>query len=263
MDYLVRHLKREHLEKHPVWAVFDSPEDFEWILSWGEAGEQIAHEINQAFAADDYYYPVLQLDDHWDCLRCVQIRATITAADGTEFLGCISGTYAFCIEIFPEIESDDSPGLGLISLHWPDRFERTLDELREKTGLSLDPFFPLRYKTEFRDSKGMRIEGFFGYEQDVSDYLEQKHGVSLRIRDVVRVVSLNSDDRYIWGDDPVRKHPQIGDIGRIQNIYDPADHAAPIVVECIREDDTPFYGGPTVWLAEFAQDELKLAERKS
>lgn len=70
--------------------------------------------------------------------------------------------------------------------------------------------------------------------------------------DTVRVVRLNTDDRDFTGSLGVLRAPRIGDTGAIVHAYDPTDNSAPVIVECVASD------GMTVWLADFAPDELEL-----
>jgi hypothetical protein len=78
---------------------------------------------------------------------------------------------------------------------------------------------------------------------------------ALREYDVVRVSKLLMAERRYDGSEAVRRPPAIGDMGTICHEFDPRDPTAPVVVEMVDED------GLTVWLADFARDELELVER--
>jgi hypothetical protein len=257
VSIIVNQLSREDYERYPVWANYEEPGDFESILTWGEKGAQIVREIQAAGYSDAYYYPVLQLDDAWQGARGVTVRATIVAADGTELPGCVSAATSHYLGVFAGDEEFS------FNIHWEDSANERLLQLRRATGRTLSPFFPLRYKTEFRISYGERVEGFFGYGDQVSQYLLREHNIDLRGHDTVRVVSLRWADREFDGDESIRRPPQVGDVATVMRCYDPAEHAAPIAVKCIDWNrlriDWPL--DYTYWFAEFAPEELELVSR--
>ena len=69
---------------------------------------------------------------------------------------------------------------------------------------------------------------------------------SLREFDRVRVVRLRLVRRWCHGDRP----PHIGDTGTIVHWENPDDPASLCIVECMS-------GFETIWVADFAQDELE------
>lgn len=77
----------------------------------------------------------------------------------------------------------------------------------------------------------------------------------LREFDVVRVVRLAVPDRPFDGTEGVMRAPQVGDVGTICHEIDRDDPFGPVIVEMV--DDL----GRTVWLADFAKDELELVTR--
>ena len=77
----------------------------------------------------------------------------------------------------------------------------------------------------------------------------------LREYDVVRVIQLSDSERTYDGTKSVRRPPKIGDVATICHEYDPGNPAAMVAVEMVAED------GNTVWLADFAHDELELVSR--
>ena len=74
----------------------------------------------------------------------------------------------------------------------------------------------------------------------------------IREYDVVRVVSLRIANRPFDGAAGFMRPPRIGDIGTVVHEYKPEDLTAPVIVEDVDED------GMTIWLADFARDELEL-----
>ena len=79
--------------------------------------------------------------------------------------------------------------------------------------------------------------------------------VPLRQCDIVRVVRLNSPTRKFDGTEGVKRAPKVGDEAIICHQYDPTDATATVAVEMVDK------GGMTVWLADFAPEELELVSR--
>lgn len=77
----------------------------------------------------------------------------------------------------------------------------------------------------------------------------------LREYDVVRVVRLLTVDRFYDGTEGVMRPPGIGDVATICHENKPGDPLASVVVEMVDKD------GMTIWLADFARDELELVSR--
>ena len=75
---------------------------------------------------------------------------------------------------------------------------------------------------------------------------------SLHEYDVVRVVKLNSDTRKFDGTDSVKRVPRVGDEAVVCDMHDSNDPKAALIVEMVDAQ------GMTVWLADFAPDELEL-----
>lgn len=74
----------------------------------------------------------------------------------------------------------------------------------------------------------------------------------IRVYDHVRVVNLKIADRPYVGTAGFMRPPRIGDIGTVVRGYKPEDLTAPLIVE--NKDEN----GATLWLAEFARDELEV-----
>jgi len=77
----------------------------------------------------------------------------------------------------------------------------------------------------------------------------------LREYDVVRVVRLATPDRFYDGTAAVMRPPRVGDVATICHENKPGDPSASVVVEKVDQD------GMTIWLADFARDELELVSR--
>ena len=77
----------------------------------------------------------------------------------------------------------------------------------------------------------------------------------LREYDIVRVVRLESPDRFYDGTESVMRPPRIGDVATICHENKPGDPSGSVVVEMVDQD------GMTIWLADFARDELELVRR--
>jgi hypothetical protein len=61
--------------------------------------------------------------------------------------------------------------------------------------------------------------------------------------------------RKFDGTDSVKRAPMIGDQATVCELYDPKDSKAPLIIEMVNAE------GMTVWLADFAPDELELVHR--
>lgn len=80
--------------------------------------------------------------------------------------------------------------------------------------------------------------------------------IVLREYDAVRIARLLKADRFYNGTEGAMRPPAVGDVATICHENDPSDPSASVVVEmCDRE-------GNTIWLADFAREELDLAERQ-
>jgi hypothetical protein len=77
-------------------------------------------------------------------------------------------------------------------------------------------------------------------------------GLNLREYDVVRVVRLSKPDRSYSGTDGASRPPKIGDVATICHEYERHNPNATVAVEMVAR------GGTTIWLADFARDELEL-----
>jgi len=77
----------------------------------------------------------------------------------------------------------------------------------------------------------------------------------IRVYDRVRVVNLKIAGRPYFGTAGFMRPPRIGDIGTVVAGYKPEDLTAPLIVE--NRDEK----GATLWLADFARDELEVVYR--
>ena len=80
-------------------------------------------------------------------------------------------------------------------------------------------------------------------------------GFTMREYDVVRVIRLSEPDRHYTGSEGVSRPPKIGDIATICHEYEPSDPNAIVAVEMVASS------GATIWLADFARDELESVSR--
>ena len=76
----------------------------------------------------------------------------------------------------------------------------------------------------------------------------------LEERDVVRVVRLRAAERPYDGTEGVLRAPRLGDEGTVVLAAAKGDASATVMVECCDAD------GGTIWLADFAADELELTD---
>ena len=77
----------------------------------------------------------------------------------------------------------------------------------------------------------------------------------LREYDTVRVVRLLTAERKFSGTVGVSRPPRVGDVATICHEYHPRDPDADVAVEMVD------VSGSTIWLADFARDELELVSR--
>jgi hypothetical protein len=73
--------------------------------------------------------------------------------------------------------------------------------------------------------------------------------VKFKEHPIVRVTKLLSDQRAYTGTESVKRAPRVGDQGTIVHAF---NKSGPYVVECVNSD------GLTLWLADFAQEELEI-----
>ena len=78
---------------------------------------------------------------------------------------------------------------------------------------------------------------------------------SLREYDVVRIARLLKADRFYSGTEGVMRPPALGDLATICHENAPFDPIGSVVVEMVDRD------GNTIWLADFAKEELELIQR--
>ena len=79
--------------------------------------------------------------------------------------------------------------------------------------------------------------------------------VVLREYDIVRIARLLKTDRFYNGTDGAMRSPAVGDVATICHDNDPFDPNSAVVVEMGDQD------GNTIWLADFAREELELVKR--
>lgn len=78
------------------------------------------------------------------------------------------------------------------------------------------------------------------------------NSATLQEYDVVKVIQLNQAERSIDGSAGIMRQPRIGDTGTILVVLDTNPDLEPMyVVECVAS------GGYTIWLAEFAANEIE------
>ena len=141
----------EALEKHPVWAHFESPEDRETILGWGVAPERVDSEFNRyEYCGPPPLYPVFELDPLPPQQHLV-VGVTFESSHGIRCAGYLLEPHAFGVFV----------GDGEFCLN------RNLAQLSKQVALRLasaldtstDRLFPLRYACEFRNHHGIAIQG--------------------------------------------------------------------------------------------------------
>lgn len=72
--------------------------------------------------------------------------------------------------------------------------------------------------------------------------------------DTVRIARLHTQERYFEGCEGTTRAPRLGDEGTVVRAAAKGDASATVMVECCDAD------GGTIWLAEFASDELELTD---
>jgi len=257
MPLIAKQIALAQMEQFPIWASWQEPADGEGVLSWGEEGAELFRELEAVGFSDNYYFPILKYDTYedWRIGRFQHFKAQIIAADGSEFSGYVGDEFAYFAGVF---FNDEAFNFNVGLLDWG---EKTLAKLRIATGKPLSPFFPLRYRTDFRLEYGERLEGLFGSREAVANYLQQHYGSQLQERDIVRVIAMDGPQRECDGLESLRRPPQVGDLGRIRRIYDPSLRTRIFGVRCDINNDPRFDMSDVIWFAEFAQHELEFVRR--
>ena len=148
---MIENISREALEKHPVWAHFESTEDREIILGWGVTPESVDGEISRyEFCGPSALYPVLELDP-LPSLRHLVIGVTFETRQGTRCAGYLFEPHAFGIFVGDE-EFCLNRNLAQLS-------ERIAARLASALDTRADRLFPLQYTCAFRNHQGIAIEG--------------------------------------------------------------------------------------------------------
>ena len=109
---MIESASRTALEKHPVWAHFESQEDRRIILDWGVAPERVDGEIERyAYCGPPPLYPVLELDP----LNARAMNALGVYAEQSGDMGMAVSRYSRAIEL-ANAYAKPQTNLGLLRL---------------------------------------------------------------------------------------------------------------------------------------------------
>ncbi len=148
---MIETVSREALEKHPVWAHFESPEDRQTILGWGVAPEIVDDEVSRyEYCGPPPLYPVLEVDP-LPSQRHLIVGVTFESSGGIRCAGYLLEPHAFGIFV-GDVEFCLNRNLVQLSEQVAVRLASALDT-------SADLLFPLRYTSELRNQQGIAIQG--------------------------------------------------------------------------------------------------------
>jgi len=148
---MIESASRTALEKHPVWAHFESQEDRRIILDWGVAPERVDGEIERyAYCGPPPLYPVLELDPLPSRPHLV-IGTTFESNLGTRCNGYLLEPHAYGIFVGDD-EFCLNRNLARLS-------KQTAERLATALGTRVELLFPLRYQSGIRNHHGNTIEG--------------------------------------------------------------------------------------------------------
>jgi len=148
---MIETASRRALEKHPVWAHFESSEDRRILLDWGVSPERIDGEIARYdYCGSPPLYPVLELDPIPARAHMV-VGVTFESDLGIRLPGYLLEPYAFGIFV-ADTEFCLNRSLVQLSARAAGRLASALDTDAER-------LFPLRYACELRNHQGAAIEG--------------------------------------------------------------------------------------------------------
>jgi hypothetical protein len=148
---MIETVTREALERHPVWAHFESPSDRSKILGCGVAPERVDAEIARyEFCGPPPLYPVLQLEP-LPPLRHLIHAVEYVSAEGLRFEGYFLAPNAFGL-FADEREFCLNQDLGSLSGRVAARFATAV-------GSTVDALFPLQYRARFVSGDGTRLGG--------------------------------------------------------------------------------------------------------
>jgi len=148
---MIETVTRGALEKHPVWAHYETPEDRGTILSWGVAPETADREIGRyELCGPQPLYPVLRLDPlppQAHLIVAVRFESNL----GIWCPGYVLAPHAFGLFV-GEREYCLNRSLAGLS-------ERVALRLAAALETDCDLLFPLRYSSELRSHDGAEIRG--------------------------------------------------------------------------------------------------------
>ena len=144
-------ISRTALEKHPVWAHFESPQDRLTILDWGVAPAIVDREISHFEGCGPTpLYPVLELDP-LPAQPHLVVGVTFESSLEIRCAGYLIEPHAFGIFV-----GDDE---FCLNRNLVQRSEQTALRLAAALGTRVDLLFPLRYACEIRNHHGATIQG--------------------------------------------------------------------------------------------------------
>lgn len=146
-------LKEEAFLEHPVWILYEDPEQEEEIESWGI-------DVNSAWQSfelsekDEYYYPFLG-EAEPPLVRGTNVYCNIEAESGLILNGVLVGSFAFII--FHKGKS------YMFNVNLPDFGQETNKELCQELGINNDQLFPLKFSlvSECFNGKTVKYEKFW------------------------------------------------------------------------------------------------------
>lgn len=150
-------LRREDLDRHPVWAPFRAG-DRDWILGWGVRPERLDDELERYdYCGPEPLFPVLDLEKIPDREDLV-VAARVTLADRSELPG---------YRLAPHVVGVFAQGREWVfNRSLPARACSQAAALARALGTSPEGVLPLRYRCRVSAPEGTAIEGVFALPND-------------------------------------------------------------------------------------------------
>jgi hypothetical protein len=148
---MIESVSRAALEKHPVWAHFESPQDRQIILDWGVASETVDGEIKRyEYCGPPPLYPVLELDP-LPSLPHLVVGVTFESSLETRCSGYLLEPHAYGVFVGDEE--------FCLNRNLPQPAKEVAERLADALGTSAELLFPLHYASKIRNQQGIAIQG--------------------------------------------------------------------------------------------------------
>ncbi|WP_272991199.1 hypothetical protein [Spongiibacter tropicus] len=140
----IEELKEELFKDHPVWVLYEGPEQDEEISGWGVDLDQAWNAKNEN-QENEYYFPYLGTQEP-TLVRGTKVYCSVQTSGGKKLTGLLIGGFAFSVFALGEQFS--------FNRNMPDLGAAASAELCLTVGESEDSVFPLSFVPEAKCFSG-------------------------------------------------------------------------------------------------------------